>query len=380
MRTIKDIESLEGVKVLVRADFNVPVKNGLVVDDYRIKATLPTIEFLKGKGAKIILVSHLEASDGSNGSLLPVAERLNKLGQNVTFIENWHNASKIIEGEMKNGDCILLENLRNFDGEKANDSKFSKELASLADIYVNDAFSVSHRAHASVVGVTEFLPSYAGLQLTKEIENLSKTFNPSHPFLFILGGAKFETKLPLLQKFVDIADFVFVGGALSMDIFKEKGYKIGKSLTSKGNIDLSNFAKNPKLLLPIDVVNKQNGVKDANNLDSEDEIVDAGPKTVEMLKQKISEAKFILWNGPIGVYESGFKGPTLDLARMIAETTSRGTLTIVGGGDTLAAIAENNDLDKFTFVSTGGGAMLEYLAKGTLPGIQALDESEKVNS
>ncbi|MFA6554390.1 MAG: phosphoglycerate kinase [Candidatus Paceibacterota bacterium] len=375
MKTIKDIQLLKGVKVLVRADFNVPVKNDVVVDDYRIQATLPTINFLREKGAKVILISHLEASDGSNGSLSPVAKQLKKLGQEVVFIENWKNANNIIENEMKDGGCVLLENLRYFDGEKANDTKFSKELASLADIYVNDAFSVSHRAHASVVGVTKYLSSYAGLQLEKEIGNLSKVFNPAHPFLFILGGAKFETKLPLLEKFMDIADFVFVGGALATDIFKEKGYEIGKSLVSKGDFDLLRFANNPKLLLPLDLSNQNREIKPVNGLNKEDQSMDSGPETLELLKQKVSGAKFILWNGPLGVYEKGFKDNTLKLAKMIAEATSNGTETIVGGGDTLAAIAENGDQGKFTFVSTGGGAMLEFLAKGTLPGIEVLNNS-----
>jgi 3-phosphoglycerate kinase len=373
MKTLNNIQSFKSVKILLRADFNVPVKNGVVIDDYRIRMTLPTIDLLMSKGAKVIMISHLEAIDGSNGTLEPVAEHLKKLGKSVLFVKNWKNARNVIDNEMKDGECILLENLRTFEGEKANDPKFSKELASLGDIYVNDAFSVSHRAHASVVGVTKFLPSYAGLQLEKEVANLSKAFNPTHPFLFILGGAKFETKLPLLQKFIDIADLVFVGGALATDVFKAKGYEVGQSLVSKTNIDLTGFAGNSKLLLPVDIENQDHEIKLAEGMSKDDRSMDSGPKTLELLKQKISEAKFILWNGPLGVYESGFKRPTLELARLVAGATSHGAETIVGGGDTIAAIAENSDHDKFTFISTGGGAMLEFLAKGTLPGIEALE-------
>jgi len=373
MKTIKDIEFFAGVRILVRVDFNAPIKNGVVVEDYRIRSAFPTIDFLKEKGAKVILIAHLESNDGANNTLEPVANQMNKLGEKVVFIKNWKKASTIIDSEMKAGDCVLLENLRDFAGEKANDKKFAKELASLADIYVNDAFSVSHREHASVVGVPEYLPSYAGFQLEKEVANLSKAFNPAHPFLFILGGAKFETKLPLLEKFLNLADSIFLGGALATDIMKEKGYEVGASLVSKGGIDLSGFAKNPKLLLPVDITTQDKEVKLVDGLGKDDSNMDAGPETILMLEKKIKEAKFILWNGPLGVYEKGFKEPTLRLAKLIAEASSHAE-TIVGGGDTLAAIAENNDQDKFSFVSTGGGAMLDFLANETLPGIEALED------
>lgn len=375
MRTIRDISHLEGVRVLVRADFNVPLRNNAVADDFRIRTTLPTIEFLRKKGAKIILVSHVESNDGGNPSLEPVAKHLEKLDGRVVFIKDIKNAHAIIENEIKNGECALLENLRFFEGEKNNDPKFAEQLASLADVYVNDAFSVSHREHASVVGVPEYIPGYAGLQFEKEITNLSKAFQPSHPFLFILGGAKFETKLPLLNKFRDSADTVFVGGALATDFYKKKGYEIGVSLTSKGDVDLSSFMNDPKIVLPADIVNEKKEEKSAEALSPTDKIMDAGPKTVEILKKLIGEAKFILWNGPLGLYEDGYRGPTLELAKMIGEATERGVETIVGGGDTLAAIATLGMQDKFTFISTGGGAMLDFLAKGTLPGIEALDRS-----
>lgn len=375
MKTLRDIQYLEGVRVLLRVDFNVPVQNGVVTDDFRIRMALPTIDLLRSKGAKVILMSHLESISGEDGSLEPVADHLVKLGEPVTFVRSLRAADDLIKSELRNGECMLLENLRQSAGEKANDLGFSKELASLGDIYVNDAFSVSHRAHASISGVPALLPSYAGLGLEKEVKNLSLVFDPSHPFLFILGGAKFETKLPLLTKFLDIADTVFVGGALCNDFFKSKGYEVGTSLVSSGHVDLTKFLTNDKLALPTDVVIGNGEVKAADGISPADKIMDSGPKTMEALQKKINEAKFILWNGPLGLYEDGYRGPTVELARMIGSVTGRGVTTIIGGGDTLAAVATLGIEDRFTFVSTGGGAMLDFLAKGTLPGIEALDQS-----
>lgn len=372
MKTLKDIEVFEGVRVLVRVDFNVPIKNGVVVDDFRIRSAFPTIDFLRDKGAKVILIGHLEANLPSENTFKPVAEHMNKLGKKVIFVSNPRNASAIIENEMKNGDCILLENLRHDEGEKKNDPAFAKALASLADIYVNDAFSVSHRPHASVVGVPALMPSYAGFQLEKEVSNLSKAFSPAHPFLFILGGAKFETKLPLLEKFMKTADSVFVGGALATDFFKEKGYEVGTSLVSKGDFDLGKYAGDSKLILPVDITTHEGVEKSPDALLPTDNSMDCGKKTVALLQEKVNEAKFILWNGPLGIYEKGYKASTLALAKMIANRFGTGVESLVGGGDTLAAIAENHDEDKFTFVSTAGGAMLDFLANGTLPGIEAL--------
>ncbi len=381
MKTLKDIEYLSGVKVLVRVDFNVPIKNGVVVEDFRVRAALPTIDYLIGKGAKVILMSHLEAADGTNPSLAPVADCLKRLGKEVMFIKDFNRAHDVTNEQLKGGACALLENLRFFDGEKKNDLKFAKELASLGDLYVNDAFSVCHREHASVVGVPKFLPSYAGLQLEKEVANLSRAFTPTHPFLFILGGAKFDTKLPLLEKFIEIADSVFVGGALANDLLKAKGYAVGKSVVSKEDdlrlkiYDLRKLAQNPKIILPLDIIDEKKQVEPVNAIGADDKNMDIGPDTMEALKSIVATAKFILWNGPLGLYESGFKEATIELAKMISEATANGTESIVGGGDTLAAIAELGAQEKFTFISTGGGAMLDFLATGTLPGIEALKNS-----
>lgn len=387
MKTIRDIEYFEGVKVLVRADFNVPIVNGAVGDDFRIRAALPTIDFLRNKGAVVILMSHLESIDGDILSLEPIAKHLTKIGQPVTFIKDLKSAHEMIEGRsvgkgvatkdgVRGGALFLLENLRFSEGEKKNDKKFAQSLASLADIYVNEAFSASHREHASIVGVPQFLPSYAGLQFEKEVTHLSKAFNPSHPFFFVLGGAKFDTKLPLIERFSKVADAMFLGGALGNDALKARGIDVGDSKISDGAIDISNIVSRTNILVPVDSIIQDHSVKNVADLAAHDQIFDPGPKTLELIRENINGAKFILWNGPLGPYENGFIEGTEAVAKMIAERTEGGAgsvESIVGGGDTLAAIANLGIEDKFTFVSSGGGAMLEFLAKGTLPGIEALN-------
>ncbi len=352
---IRSLEKLDGVRVLVRCDFNVPVEKGMVVDDFRIRHTIPTLSYLLERGAQLILISHIETKD--NPTLEPVAQHLNDLGIQCVFEKNYRNIHTHTEK------VILLENVRSFEGEKKNDKKFAQELASLADIYVNDAFSVSHRAHASISAITQYIPSYAGIQFEDELKHLSSAFNPEHPFLFVLGGAKFDTKLPLIEKFMGIADKVFVGGALANNFFKEQGKDIGNSMVSPENFNLERYFDSPKLLLPVDSVIE------------EGRIMDAGEKTVSLLKDEIQKARYILWNGPLGAYEKGFKNPTLELARMIAQATERGAVTVIGGGDTLATIAELKLEGNYTFVSTAGGAMLDYLSSGTLPGIEALEKT-----
>jgi len=404
MKTIKDIQVLKEVRVLVRADFNVPVKNGVVVDDFRIRKTLPTLEYLKKAGARTILISHIENNESSTPSadpaaktgeptLAPIIPVLKKLGIECDFVAKYSGALAASQA-LTDGQFVLLENLRVNPGEKKNDPKFAQELATLADIYINDAFSVSHRAHASIVAITQFLPSYAGFLLESEVTNLSAAFHPERPFFFILGGAKFDTKVPLIEKFIQTADIVFVGGALANNFFKEKGWPLGTSLVSPQDFNLKRFFDNPKLLLPLDVV-VQNSVgekivKTPDKLAADDTIMDAGPETVALLKKTIAGAKQILWNGPLGAYEKGFKQPTIDLAMAVADATKNsvssgnsgnsGAKTIVGGADTLATIAEIGEKNgesiekEFTFVSTGGGAMLDFLANETLPGIDALNQ------
>lgn len=376
MRTIYDIESLEGVKVMVRVDYNVPIQNGVVIDDFRIRSSLETIKFLLNGGARVILIAHLEAADGSNPSLEPASICLNGLGVKTRFIKDMKDAFPIIENDFKNGDCILLENLRFFEGEKKNDMKFAGELASLADIYVNDAFSVSHREHASVVGVPSLMPSYAGIQLNKEAANLSRAFDPQHPFLFIIAGAKFDTKMPLIEKFSKLADKIFIGGALANDILKARGFPVGASKLSVNNVHaIADIAADPRMIIPEDVIVGGHVEKNAADVAGDDKILDSGSKTIAMIGEILQTTKFVLWNGPLGVYEDGYQGATLELAKRIADckdTNGVDFVSIVGGGDTTAAISTLGIEHKFTFISTGGGAMLDFLAKGTLPGIEAL--------
>ena len=330
MKSILESGNLKGKRVLVRVDWNVPIENGKVVDDFSIKKSLPTLEYLENAGAKVSVATHLESRDASIDSL-------------KTYVPKG----------MK-----LLANLRDNPGEKSNSEKFARELASKVDIYVNEAFSASHREHTSIVSVPKFLPSFIGLQFAREIKELSRAFYPKRPFLFILGGAKFETKLPLLEKFVHIADEIFVGGALANNFLKMQGVDVGDSLVDDEEFGLSKLLETKKILLPEDTIVVNN------------KIMDAGPITMENLKSKIVAAKLVLWNGPLGFYELGYKVATLQLAKMISEF---GHESIVGGGDTIAAINELNLFDKFSFVSTGGGAMLDFLATGTLPGIEALN-------
>jgi phosphoglycerate kinase len=382
MKTIDQAPIKTGTRVLLRADFNVAVQNGRVIDDFRIRKTIPTLDFLKKKGANVVMISHIENAAGVEGkpTLRPVVEVLNSLGFPCEFAETIEEAAK--KSAEQKTIFVLLENIRNYPGEVANDPAFAKQLATLGDIYINDAFSVSHRAHASIVGVPKLLPHFAGFQLALEVDNLSRAFNPSHPFFFILGGAKFDTKLPLVQKFMDKADTIFIGGALSNDFFKAKGYEVGHSMVSSTTINFDQLISNNKIILPIDVIVDSGGTQKIlmpDKVASNEKILDAGPKTLANLKEKINAAKFILWNGPLGNYENGYKEPTHELARMIAGATKNGVESIVGGGDTLAAIAELKQTsgesleNSFTFVSTGGGAMLDFLAKGTLPGIDALN-------
>ncbi len=371
MKSIKDIDNLRGVRVLLRLDLNVPIEGGRIVDDFRLRRAMPTLEYLYEKGAQTIIVSHLESLTGKSGETLePVAEYLKK-NFNLTFVKNYRNVLLELD-RVRDGSMVLLENVRHYEGEKANDPKFARELASLADIYVNDAFSVCHREHASVVGIPKFLPSYAGLGLLDEVKHLSVCFDPPRPFAFILGGAKFDTKLPLIKKFLDIADHVFVGGALANNFFREKGMEIGDSTASPDNFNLKEYFDNPKLILPVDgEVETAKGVtvKKTSEVRKGEKIMDAGPETLRELAHVINKSKFVLWNGPLGNYEIGYRKPTLELAKIIAQS---GAQSVLGGGDTLAAIAELGLEEKFTFISTGGGATLEYLAKGTLPGIEAL--------
>lgn len=370
-------DELKGKIVLLRLDLNVPINEGEITDSYRLERAIATVDFLRNNEAKTIIIAHLENKEGGNETLLPIFHHLNgyfKLDFCPTYFTP-EAVDKVLSLEDKG--VLLFENIRINSGEKENDKEFAKKLASMADIYVNDAFSVNHRNHASIVSVPEFLPHYGGLALRSEIENLSKVFNPKHPFVFILGGAKFKTKLPLIQKYLNMADTVFVGGALANDIFKGQGYEVGTSLVSVDDFDITEIISNPKFKTFEDVT-VINGTDISFKLPTEvlkdDCIVDSGPKTIEELKKIISGAKTVVWNGPLGNYEKGFYDKTESLAEIITdETVNNGIESIIGGGDTVASISKLGLDHKFSFVSTGGGAMLDYLVNETLPGIEALN-------
>ncbi len=368
MTSITKAKIKKGTRVLVRADFNVPIENGKVLDPFRITKTLPTIKYLLGKGAKVILVSH--AGEGDQ-TLLPVAGILKKHIP-VQFVAAVSGASvdQALVNQ-KDGTAILLENLRSEGGEKKNDKAFAQLLASYADIFVNDAFPVSHRAHASIVGVPKFLPSYAGLQLEQEIKHLAIAHKPKHPFLFILGGNKFSTKMPLIKAFAKSADYLFIGGALLNDLLRAKGYEIGKSAFEDG-YDVSAILKNKKLILPIDLVvtkGTKSRICSPYEVAHDESIMDVGPETIKYVNSIAKIAKFTLWNGPIGFYEKGFDVGSRSLLKGLA--ASKGD-TIIGGGDTVELVNKLKMENKFKFVSTGGGATLDFLADGELVGIKAL--------
>ena len=351
MRSIKQIKNLKGKTVLLRVDFNVPIKNGKVEDDFRIRASLLTIKFLLKGGARIILITHL-GKDGTE-SLEPVINRFFAI--------------------LKTDKVDFFENVRKFEGEMKNDKTFAKQLACMGDIYVNDAFSVSHREHASIVSLPKYLPHFAGFQLEEEVKNLSHVFSKNkHPFLFILGGAKFSTKMSLIKKYLKLADHIFIGGALADDFLKAKGYEVGLSLVDKTNYDIKKIIKNKKLILPVDVVVKMGNKlvnKKVNEVGKWDIIFDIGSESVKNLAPLIKKSKLILWNGPLGKYEDGGAGSTKKILKLVASSKSE---SIIGGGDTVALISKMKMEKKFSFVSTGGGATLDFLANGTLPGIKAL--------
>ncbi|MCR4330582.1 MAG: phosphoglycerate kinase [Patescibacteria group bacterium] len=367
---IKDIKDLKGKRVLLRLDLNVPIKNGRVIDDFRIIKSLPTIKFLKKHGARVVIISHIGRDKKS--TLEPVARHLSTYVK-VGFIpEQIEEKLQTIINNMKNGTVVVLENVRRDPGEIKNDKVYARKLSLLADVYVNDAFSASHRKHASIVGISKFLPCYIGFLFEEELKHLSATFRPLRPFVFILGGAKLETKIPLIKKYLNIADTVFVGGALANVLLKAGGREIGKSFTGNFSGRVNALLRHKKLLMPSDVLVGRNGksvVKKVGEILPSDTIVDVGPKTVEALEERIGKARSVLFNGPLGNYETGYDKATAHVLRTIAKSKAR---SVLGGGDT-AYLAMRLRLEKkFTFISTGGGAMIEFLAKGTLPGIKAL--------
>ncbi|MDP2593846.1 MAG: phosphoglycerate kinase [bacterium] len=382
MRSVRDIPALTDVPVLVRTALNVPLEDGAVTNDYRLRKALPTIRFLSEHGARVILISHI--GERGTETLRPVAEAMKIFLPRLAFCPT--TIGKEARGAVRAlapGNVLILENLRRHTGEVGNDPVFAKELATLADVFVEDSFDTCHRIHASIVGVPTFLPSYGGLLLEEEVAALAGALMPVHPALAVIGGAKFTTKENVLETLLAIYDHVAVGGALANDFLVGQGHRIGKSLASGADTArITALLENPKLTLPLDVrVVPFAAVDAADALQrvrvtrvediAEDEVIlDVGPATETLFARLAGEAESVLWNGPLGKYESGFRGATNALARAIASSQAH---SVVGGGDTVASIESLGLMPRFSFVSTGGGAMLEFLAHGTLPGIAALE-------
>ena len=392
-KTIEDI-NVNGKKVLVRCDFNVPLQDGKITDENRLNGALPTIKYLIEKGAKVILCSHMGKPKGEPKkelSLAPVAARLSEmLGKEVVFADDdnvvGENARAAVE-KMQNGDVVLLQNTRYRKEETKNEENFSKELASLADVFVNDAFGTAHRAHCSTVGAGQFLEERAcGYLIQKELKFLGEAVaNPVRPFTAILGGAKVSDKINVINQLLDKVDNLIIGGGMAYTFLKSQGYEIGDSLLEADKVDYAKEmiekaeAKGVKLYLPVDFKTADRFAADAEVAITEDQNIadgyqglDIGPKTVEKFVDVVNNSKTIVWNGPMGVFEfEAFAGGTLAIAKAMAALED--ATTVIGGGDSAAAVNQLGFGDKMTHVSTGGGASLEFLEGKELPGIAALD-------
>jgi len=387
LKSIRDL-SLKGKKVLVRVDFNVPLKDGVITDDTRIRESLPTIEHCLKEGAAIILCAHLGRPKGAVNpkySLKPVVQRLSELlKKTVGFSSDCVGPeAKKMASSLKAWEILLLENLRFHAEEENNSESFAKELASLADIFVQDAFGAVHRAHASTAAVAQLLPSAAGFLLEKEISTLTRVLkSPAHPFVVILGGAKVSDKIEVIETLSKVADTVIIGGAMAYTFLKSQGKTIGNSLVEDDKLDLARelLATRKNLMLPVDhrVAQKfeagspAHATKDSN-IDAGWIGVDVGPETSTKITSAVSGAKTILWNGPLGVFEiPEFAKGTNACARAVAQATAKGAFSVVGGGDSVAAVVKGGFAKSISHISTGGGASLEFLEGKTLPGVAAL--------
>lgn len=372
MHTLVELKNVQGKRVLVRASLNEPVVDGVLQSTFRLRKMLPTITFLRQRGAKVILVGHL-SGDPKTHTLRHAAAFFEQQFP-ILFIEDpFTDEGGTALANMQNGDVVLLENLRKYPGEKTNDEMFGKQLAALADIYVNENISASHRAHASLMWPPQILPSYIGLQFEKELNHFSKALHPPHPVLAVIGGAKPETKIPLIEQLVSFVDHVFVIGVSGNHLLRARGYGIGISKVSDESIDMTSLINNPKILLPHDVhvitVSGETIVRDSKNIEEGDEIVDVGPETLSTLGQLLTDSAFVLWNGPLGNYEKGFRDGTNTFAKLLAESTVE---VLIGGGDTIAVVEPLNFDENHVFLSTAGGAMIDFLVDGTLPALEAL--------
>ncbi|MGK7887412.1 MAG: phosphoglycerate kinase [Crocosphaera sp.] len=390
------VADLAGKRVLVRVDFNVPFDNGAISDDTRIRAALPTIKELITNGAKVILCSHMGRPKGKvvdSMSLKPVAARLAELlGQAVTMCDDCVGESVTAAiAKLENGQVALLENLRFHSEEESNDPEFAKQLAANADLYVNDAFGTAHRAHASTEGVTHYLsPSVAGYLIEKELQYLQATIeNPQRPLVAIIGGSKVSSKIGVIETLLEKCDKLIIGGGMIFTFYKARGLSVGKSLVEDDKLELAKSLeakakeKGVDFLLPSDVVLADNFAPDANSKTvSVDSIedgwmgLDIGPDSIKLFQEALSDCKAVIWNGPMGVFEfDKFAAGTEAIARTLAELTGTGTTTIIGGGDSVAAVEKVGVAEKMSHISTGGGASLELLEGKVLPGIAALDEA-----
>nr|WP_199289791.1 phosphoglycerate kinase [Leptolyngbya sp. FACHB-60] len=388
---------LSGKRVLVRADFNVPLDDqGAITDDTRIRAALPTIQDLTGKEAKVILTSHFgrpKAQVVESMRLTPVAKRLSELlGQEVIKCDDCiGDEVAAAVGGMSNGQVVLLENVRFYAGEEANDPEFAKQLAANADLYVNDAFGTAHRAHASTEGVTKYLsPSVAGYLIEKELQYLQAAIeNPQKPLAAIIGGSKVSSKIGVIETLLDKVDKLLIGGGMIFTFYKARGLNVGKSLVEEDKLELAKALeakakeKGVDLLLPTDVVLADNFAPDANaQTVSVDAIpdgwmgLDIGPDSIKVFQDALKQCKSVIWNGPMGVFEfDKFAAGTEAIAHTLAELTGQGVTTIIGGGDSVAAVEKVGVAEKMSHISTGGGASLELLEGKELPGIAALDDA-----
>ena len=385
LSSIEKVKSLKNKKVLVRVDFNVPMEEGKVKDDYRIKAALPTINYLQGAGAKIVLISHLGEPGAKvvpSLSLKPVAKRLSQIIKKpVIFVPETvgYKADEAV-AKMMPGDIVFLENLRFNSGELEDDLKFAKRLAAYGNIYVNEAFSVCHRKQASISAIKKVLPTYYGLQLVSEVTNLDKILKPKKPLVVIMGGAKISTKAPIISKIYDTADKILLGGGLANNFFKHLRLEVGKSLIdSDSEIYVKKFFKNQKMaskiVLPIDVVvcgrNKRPKVKLLDEVIKTDTILDIGPDTISLFSSYIKTAQTIVWNGPLGKFEEdSYKHGTLAIATAVAARSTGKAFGLVGGGETVEALKQTKMEEYVDFVSTAGGAMLAYLGGNKMPGLK----------
>ena len=390
-KTIKDIPDLSRKRVFLTADFNISLDNGEVANDTRIRETLPTIDYLLGKKAKIIIASHLGRPKGKvdpHLSLAPVAERLSNLTKRKVHLipEFWKEESLDLIKTIPDNEIVLLENIRFCIGEQENEREFSKHLSKMADLFVNDAFGASHRVHASTVGITQFLKGYAGLLLDKEVTMLSEALeNPKRPMTVIIGGAKTPDKIQVIDNILDIADNVLLGGAIANTFLAAWGFGMGQSMVDYEMVEMARVVfwkatrKHSALMLPHDVIvsdpkrKKKPQIASYQEIPHHSAIFDIGPKALAHYIEQINNSKTIIWNGPMGLYEDPrFKKGTDALLQAMSE--KEGALTIIGGGDTLTSIHSKKYADKISHISTGGGAMLEFMEKGTLPGIEVLED------